>query len=206
MAVVGLSCSAGGNKDKSQAKQPEPVQVVAGTNIDASSKKAASHVTSSECTTIREAIETRNLTHWKGLPAACRASDLFDHVPADVSDRPQRSLGGRTARWVLLKLEGYYRPMASFVDGKFVMFDSMNPTLAVKASDLVKQLGTPAARTDWWYGGVEMKDGAYVYPDKGITLFLNSNTRKALHIALYHPTDLAGWKQDLRPRLHKKTK
>ncbi len=51
-----------------------------------------------------------------------------------------------------------------------------------------------------------MKDGAYVYPDKGITLFMNPETNETLHIALYQPTDVAGWNANLRPNLRKRTK
>ncbi len=195
--LAGLGC---GNK------KAAPAANTASAPASPTTSKVDTPVPQSECTRIRKAIEIRDFTGWNGLPAECAADALFDGIPEDLSGRPRRHLGGRTAEWVILKIDGYYRPMASFVDGTFVMFDAMNPTLSVPVSTLQRELGAPAATEDWWYGSVEMKNSAFVYPDKGITLFLNSDTHEALHIALYHRTDLSGWQQGLRPRLRKKPK
>lgn len=203
-AAAVVACSGDRNKEHSPPRPTAPV--VAEQPEQPTRVSKSKPVTPSVCATIRKAIETRNPSAWNGLPAECKAIELFDGIPADVADRPRRLLGTRTATWVILQLGGYYRPKASFVDGAFVMFDAMNPELAVKGPELLKEFGAPAARENWWYGTLEMKRAAYVYPKRGITLFMNSETGRVLHVALYHPTNLAGWNSQLRPRLRKKLK
>lgn len=155
---------------------------------------------------IREAIETRNFVGWQGIPKGCTAQNLFDDVPDDLSDRPVRRLGDdvRSAKFVLLELEGYYRPMVSFREGQFILFDAMNPELAQGFAPLRDDLGEPAARLDWYYGTLEIPDGEWVFPERGITVFLNTTADKALHIALYRPTMLKKYRKRLRPVLRKR--
>lgn len=163
-------------------------------------------MTKNNCAAIRKAIETRNFLGWQGLPAECTAKELFDNIPDDLSDRPTRSLGDdfQSATFVPVELEGYYRPMANFRQGQLVLFDGMNPDLAGGFAPLHKDLGEPAARLDWYYGTLEIRAGEWVYPERGITVFLNTTADKALHIALYHSTTLAEYNRILRPHLKKK--
>lgn len=160
---------------------------------------------SHDCATARRAIATRQFVSWQGLPAGCAARELFDDFPADLTDRPVRPLGDafRPAVFVLLALPGYYRPMASLRDGALVLVDGMNPELAGGAAPLLDDLGEPAAQLDWHYGTLPIAAGEWVYPARGITLFLNTTRDRALHIALYHATSLDDYTRSLRPHLRK---
>ena len=71
--------------------------------------KKINAMTTTPCAQIRNAIETRNFQGWKGLPDSCQANQLFDNMPSDLSERPRRRLGSRSAVWVLVQLDGYYR-------------------------------------------------------------------------------------------------
>lgn len=160
------------------------------------------------CAKARKAIQTREFVGWQGFPPHCTASDLFanlPHLPSDPADRPVRPLGENFQRAVfqVLDLPGYYRPTVSFRDDALVMFDAMNPDLALGFAPLEADLGAPAARLDWYYGTLEMPGGEWVFPARGITVFLNSTFDRALHLALYHPTSLATYLADLRPHLRK---
>ena len=160
---------------------------------------------SPDCAAIRQAIEGRQFVGWRGLPAGCAAGDLFDDFPTDLTDRPTRPLGDefRPAVFVLLTLPGYYRPMASLRDGALVLVDGMNPELAGGVAPLLDDLGEPAARFDWHYGTLPIAAGEWVYPERGITVFLNTANNKALHIALYQATTLKDYQRTLRPHLRK---
>ena len=154
---------------------------------------------------VRMAIETRDFVGWNGLPDACAPGDLFDDFPDELSDRPTRPLGESfsPAVFVLLKLDGYYRPTASVLENELVLFDGMNPELPGGFQRLFDELGAPAARSDWFHGTLEIPNGEWVYPERGITVFLNSSADKALHIAVYHPTHLENYFRTLRPHLRK---
>jgi hypothetical protein len=157
------------------------------------------------CTAARRAIEQRNFIGWRGLPPDCQPRELFPNLPADLQGRPVRYLGEefRDAVFVPLPLEGYYRPMASFDGDRLILFDGMNPELAGGFAPLKADLGNPAARLDWYYGTLKIADGEWVYPERGITVFLAPEVEQALHIALYQPTTLDDYLKNLRPHLRK---
>ncbi|MBD2198158.1 MULTISPECIES: hypothetical protein [Calothrix] len=165
-------------------------------------------IMANNCESIRQSIETRNFLGWRGLPAECTAQDLFTNIPTDLSDRPVRPLGSdfNQAIFVLLELPGYYRPMASFRHNQLIMFDAMNPDLAGGFAPLHQDLGEPATRLDWHYGTLSIPTGEWVYPERGITVFLNTTADKALHIAVYQPTTLSEYERNLRPHLQKQVR
>jgi len=154
---------------------------------------------------IRKAIETRDFVGWNGLPDSCTPSDLFDDFPIDLSGRPTRPLGKlfKPAVFVVLEIDGYYRPTVSIRDNELVLFDGMNPELRGGFTRLRDDLGEPVARLDCFYGTLEIPNAECVYPERGITVFLNPETGKALHIAVYRCTDLDNYVRTLRPNLRK---
>ena len=157
------------------------------------------------CQSIRKSIETRNFLDWHGLPQECTAQQLFPNILEDLTDRPVRPLGDdfSPAKFVLLELAGYYRAMASFREDQLILFDAMNPDLPGGFLPLHKELGEPATRLDWHYGTLSIPTGEWIYPERGITIFLNTTSDKALHIALYQPTTLLKYQRSLRPHLQK---
>ena len=164
---------------------------------------------SDPCANARRAIQTRDFISWRGFPSDCTATDLFPTLPAlpsDPAERPVRPLGEdfQPAVFQVLDLPGYYRPTVSFRDDKLVLFDAMNPDITGGFAPLEADLGAPAARLDWYYGTLEMPAGEWIYPARGITVFLNSTFDRVLHIALYHPTTLDAYRADLRPHLRKR--
>ncbi len=153
--------------------------------------------------TIYKAIETRDFVGWHGLPDLCNPGELFDNFPADLSKKATRPLGKsfKPAVSVTLDIAGYYRPTANMRDDVLILFDGMNPELAGGFARLHADLGEPAARLDWFYGTLEMPTGEWVYPERGITVFLDTEADKALHIALYPCADLDAYISTLRPDL-----
>jgi hypothetical protein len=163
-------------------------------------------MTQQNCQQIRQAIETRNFLGWQGLSPECTDRELFPNISSDLTDRPVRMLGNdfSPAVFVITELTGYYRPMVSFRDRQSILFDGMNPELAGGFAPLHQDLGEPADRLDWYYGTLPISGGEWVYPSRGITVFLNTTADKALHIALYRSTTLSEYQSKLRPHLQKK--
>ncbi len=157
------------------------------------------------CAAARKAIENKDFVGWRGLPG-CTGGELFAGFPADLSGRPTRHLGSSasSAAFVLLELPGYYRPMANVRDGKLVLVDGMNPEIGEALPALLTDLGEPNAKLDWVFGTLPFSEREWVYAERGISLFLNTEHDKALHIALYSATDLDTYLKDVRPPLAKK--
>jgi hypothetical protein len=161
------------------------------------------------CQTASQAIRARHFIGWRGLPAGCAPSALVPGLPdplPDLGEQPARRLGSdaSSAAFVLLDLTGWYRPMASFRAGELVLIDGMNPELEGGAAPLIADLGLPATRLDWDYGTLPIAQGEWPYPERGVTVFLNTTSDKVLHLALYQPTTLEVYLRTLRPPLAKR--
>lgn len=159
-----------------------------------------------DCGAAREAIARCAFVGWRGLPAGCPTDALLPGLPAAPAEaRPVRHLGAelRPATFVLLDLAPYYRPMASFEGRRLVLVDGMNPELDGGLAPLLADLGAPAQRLDWFYGTLAIPRGEWIFPERGITLFLNTDADEALHVALYHPASAAEYLRALRPNLRK---
>jgi hypothetical protein len=158
------------------------------------------------CQNALAAIRTFDFRGWQGLPADCDWQELTGPLPTDWTEVYARSLGTsfRPAHQVDVNLSGYTKPHLYFVAGKPVLFEAMAGPILVAWEELLKDLGEPAARLDWDFGTLPIKASEYVYPARGITLFLNTDKDRALHIALFAPTTLDAYLADLRPSYLKK--
>jgi hypothetical protein len=141
-------------------------------------------------------ITPGDLVGWRGeLPD-------FD-VPADVSDWALRPLGDsfERARFRVLELDGFYRPTINVRDGAVVLFDAAMPQVDFPA--LVADLGEPDERHDYTFGTLAVDDGEWIFGERGITVYVNTDPDRVLHVALYAPTTAADYADRLRPHLAK---
>jgi hypothetical protein len=155
-----------------------------------------------DCAEARERIEEVTLAGWPGLPEGCRAS-AFGELP-DPGEWAVRPLGEdfQPAAFRVLEIPGYYRPTISVREGVVVLFDGMNPQIDEAAlAALLHELGEPAARLDYARGTLPVSGGELACPERGITLFVNAQADRLLHVALYAPTDLRRYRALLRLRL-----
>jgi hypothetical protein len=158
------------------------------------------------CNKAIQQIQNLDFHSWTGLPADCDWTELTGPLPSDWSEIAQRSLGSefREAKMIMLPIQGYYRPSMSFVDGKAVLFEAMAPEFPEGGdAALIAEMGSPAARLDWDFGTLPCPASEFVYPKRGITLFLGDDLKKVLHVALYAATSLEEYNRVLRPRLGK---
>jgi hypothetical protein len=159
---------------------------------------------STDCDAVRRAIEGVDFRGWQGIPEECRPQDLFPELPDDPSYWGVRPLGEDylPSSFHVLGLPGYYRPTVSVRDGELTLFDGMNPEFELPP--VLEELGEPDARLDYQHGTLPVNAGEWVFPGRGITLFLNTTSEVPLHVALYRPTDLDGYASRLRPHLGKR--
>lgn len=158
------------------------------------------------CNSALENIKTKNFINWTGLPKGCDWTSLVGDLPTDWEQVPERSLGSNflSAKILSVNLKGYIRASLSFIKGTPILFEAMGPKLPISISELIKELGTPTAKLNWDFGTLPCPDSEYIYPDKGITLFLSSDKTRIFHIGLYASTSLDNYLQNIRPNLGKK--
>jgi hypothetical protein len=159
------------------------------------------------CADARTAIENRRFEGWSGLPPDCTPDALFG-VAFDDATWGQLPLGAahRPTRSRLLELTGYYRPLARVRDGVVVLFEGSNPALAGDVAGLLTSLGKADEVADFVFRDVPMPKGEHAYASRGITLFVNSDTMRLLHVALYRPTTVDSYRRELRPELEESRK
>lgn len=158
------------------------------------------------CESARQTILSLDLRKWSGLPADCDWQALTGPLPDNWDEVFARSLGSsfRRAHQLAADVPGYTNPHLFFVDGKAVLFEAMAGPILVEFKDLLDGLGEPAAKLDWDFGTLPLKASEYVYPARGITLFLNTEKDRALHVGLYAATTLEDYLANLRPSFLKK--
>lgn len=155
-------------------------------------------------------IIERRFINWQGLPRLGAGEGppvnaIFPELLQGSGIRPQRYLGEsfRPVTYSVLDLPGYYRPTLSMEGETLVLFDAMLPELDNGLAPLLNAFGEPAIQLDWFYGTLEMPGGEWLFPERGISLFLNQARDRALHLALYAATDQTTYLDRLRPHLRK---
>lgn len=156
---------------------------------------------SPSCREALRIIEQRDFVSWKGLPD-CIVSDIFTSF--DMSKTGLERLGSkkiRTKKRLVGPFGGYAYAVAFAREGRLILFQGlyleMEETLV---KTLVTALGEPESRERWWLGTAHMPNTEWIYPDRGITLFLNSAGNHLTYILLYAPTTLEYYMQYLRPK------
>jgi hypothetical protein len=215
--ALAISCSSneqGGrgrpsHADDALGSTPEKPDAKTFTAIDAGAtdqleKDGAIAMKPMTCDDARTAIETRRFVGWAGLPERCSTDAMFG-LAFDREEWPERTLGSVATRWHVLDISGYYRPMVSAREGVVVLFDGMNPELDGGWATLAKDLGEPETKLEWMDSGVATPAGEWVYPARGITIFLDTQTNTPRHVAVYASTTLDDYLERLRPKFGKKT-
>jgi hypothetical protein len=144
-----------------------------------------------------------HLEGWRGLAARCNLAELkqvlqvADDVPRGSGyigdDRTQLS-------WLSAAGAGFPNPIRVWLDGDQVVL--LETPIFGKAADfdaLARKLGEPAAKLDAFSGHVLVAKSEWVYPDRGLTLFVEPDNHVPLHVAAYRPTTLEDYRKRLRP-------
>jgi hypothetical protein len=162
--------------------------------------------TMTNCESARQIISSLDLRTWQGLPAHCDWQAWTGPLPSDWQDVYARPLGSnfRPAHQLNVDVPGYQNPHLYFVEGEAVLFEAMVGPHLRSFEELVQELGAPADKLDWDFGTLPLPRSEYVYPARGIALFLNTDKDRALHIGLFAPTTLEIYLEYIRPRFGKK--
>jgi len=105
----------------------------------------------------------------------------------------------------MLVVEGYDHPCRIWLDGpQVLMLDVQYPTFLPDVTVLLNGLGEPEAKLDYVWGTLPIERGEWVYPNRGLTLFVTPSNLSVLHLAVYLRTTLQTYEENFRLHLGKK--
>jgi hypothetical protein len=156
------------------------------------------------CDKAQKMIIARDFRAWHGLPNGCDWTAWTGPVPTDWQEVMRRPLGSsfRLGYQLFFELPGYDDLSLAYADGRPILFEARYPQI-VAYDTLLQTLGQPAAKLDWDFGTLPLPKGEWVYPQRGITLFMGQSHQTAYHIVLYPATTLKDYQENLRPKFKK---
>jgi len=181
------------------------VLVACGTPAAPPATQGGSDVNSKDgCLDALRMIRTRDFRAWQGLPADCTPERLAKDLPRATPNEGQRQLGTAPVdvTWWPAQLDGYREPLeVQIAKGRVVRIDGERPELTGGLEAHLGALGEPAGKLSYYADTVKLPDGEWVWPARGIAIYLNADHRFVNRVALFHATDLPAYVRDLQPNL-----
>ena len=161
--------------------------------------------TMSICDTIQQKIIDRDFINWNGLPANCDWTPLVGALPTNWETEAALPFGRALLYRPVMStsLDGYFRSSFAFEGQQAVLFQGHTPEIS-DLQALKEHFGEATAYLDWQISFLPYKKSEYVYPERGITLFFNSDQTHLIYVVLYAPTTLENYLDNLRPILAQK--
>jgi hypothetical protein len=154
-----------------------------------------------ECAEALTMILERDFRNWKGMPLECDWTKLVGPLPDIGPDGHWKRAfhSSNENYWSMnLKIEGYDGANFTFEDRKALLFDGRNPDLAGGVASLLKALGEPEAKLDWDDGILAMPGMEWIYPGRGIALFMSAEGTFVSIVALFESTTIQGYSAKFR--------
>lgn len=158
----------------------------------------------SSCEAALALLAAGSFQEWQGLPPGCSIDDLTRYLGAPLGGPARAALGEdlQPTDFMVFQLGGQSRPLRAFDEqGRALLLDLEYPALGDDADTLRAALGAPEAQLDFPWNVLVLREAEWVYPRRGLTLFINPDTRKILRWAVYAPTDLETYRRRLRLQL-----
>lgn len=138
---------------------------------------------------------------WNGLPA-CTLAEIRQVFTVASDDRRGSGYLGEDHRllsWLSASGGGFPDSIRVWLDGdKVVALDSQILGRPQDLEALLAKIGAPAAKLDSYFNGVLLEKSEWVYPDRGLTLFVEPETHAPLRVAGYPRTTLAEYRKRYR--------
>jgi hypothetical protein len=148
------------------------------------------------------AFARRRLLEWSGLEHGTTPADVARHFAVVAGFEGAAPLGERyePAEWVGATGAGFPSGIRVWLrDGRVVLLDAEGFEPSGPVDALLDGLGEPAARRDAFLGPIEIPGSEWVYPERGLTLYVNPETRVVDRVLAYAPTTLDAYEAELRP-------
>ena len=155
------------------------------------------------CASVWAQIGAREFREWRGIPVDCDYRD-FDQWFPRLSDAIGNGSLGRQILPSTFRvhvdqnhdhnLKVWFRGAADLV-----LIEIKYPNLPYSGRDLSQRLGDPQARIDYFLDVMPIRSGAWVYAERGITVFMDVDHAQVMSLALFHPCDLTDYIDGIHP-------
>jgi len=142
----------------------------------------------------------RDFLGWSGLHPSTMVADVAAVFEVDATPQPA-VLGSdqRGVSWTTVAADGFPEGIRVWLDGvDVVLLDGPGAALPDGLSPLLDELGEPEARLDSYLGVFRIEASEWVYPGRGLTLYVNPENMVLLRVAGYVPTTLDEYERRLR--------
>jgi hypothetical protein len=145
----------------------------------------------------------RDLVLWYGLPMSTSVDDVADILDVDRSWHGAGFLGSdkRSARWLSAAAPGFEQGIRVWIDdAQVLLLDAPSLTLAdgVDIDVLLRGLGKPTAELESYLGTLAIARSELIYPERGLTLYVNPQNAILLRAVAYEPCELDHYVRRLR--------
>lgn len=144
----------------------------------------------------------KEFEQWHGLPSECQISDIFSLFKSITEDASVGKLGSEyiPSFYKVYVLENYNEPIQVwFKDNAILKIEAKYPQLSANQYQAItKALGEPTDKLDYYFDILMIPNGEWVYPKRGISLFLNADGTGLVNLSVYHPTSLETYKRNIR--------
>lgn len=148
----------------------------------------------------------RDFEAWAGLAEDTTVADVAETF--EVDDAPQPATLGaehRAVGWLTVAADGYPGGIRVWLDGtSVVLLDGPDPELPAGLEAFLHELGDPDVRLDSYLGTLPIEGSEWVYPSRGLTVYLNPENMVILRLAAYVPTTLDEYEARVRMDLQTK--
>ena len=157
------------------------------------------------CESAIRVFTAREFGKWHGLPASCTLEEVTQHLPL-LNDGVGLARIGRTKRqFRMLVVEGYEHNVRVWLDGpRVLMLDVQTPKISSDVAVVLNELGEPEAKLDYVWGTLPIAEGEWVYPKRGLSLFLAPTRLAIFHLAVFSLSTLEVYVENYRLHLGKK--
>jgi len=151
------------------------------------------------CASALQNFAAHEFMNWTGLPESCSLVEVTQQFPL-VNEGYGLTWLGRTKReFRMLVVAGYDHPVRVWSDGpRVLMLDVGYPSLSSGIADLLNHLGEPETKSDYDWRTMRIEKGEWVYPDRGLALFLSSDNSSIFHLAVFSRTTMQGYEENFQ--------
>jgi hypothetical protein len=154
-----------------------------------------------KATDVLKTLAALELGHWSGLRQNTSLDDARAVFSIDDQWHGSGRLGSESRRidWYPVAAELFPEGLRLWVSGDHIVFiDAVRPELPGGLDKLMLALGQPPERLTSYLGTLPIENSEWVYPERGLTLFVNPVNQRLLRIAVYGPTSLQEYCKFLR--------
>jgi hypothetical protein len=154
------------------------------------------------CVIALKALTWPELDHWKGLPSNCTleaVGKVFTVPPGDWRGAGYVGEEPRELSWLTVSGNNFPHSVRVWLDGDLVVL--MDAEILGNESNLnmlLRKFGMPALQLDSYFGNAAMPKSEWVYPEMGLTLFVEPDNHNLLRVAVYPATTVEEYRKKFR--------